>query len=273
MNCQNAASPWPRSAVLPRLRGARGRRAGHAALGLHVVGDVMQAVVTRSARGRDPGRAGAHPLHGRRVEMDSTMKGGLLGGLKRMVGGEILFRPGSGAAPGRWPLPRPPPGSSSRSTSRAARVAVQRIRFPCANAASEIGSTFTKRFGAGPVRRRRLHPQRIGGNGTAFIHGGGNFIEFDSCRQTLRVDTDHRRFDETVPLRHPVRGGIQERALRRRGPVPFATLSGPEVRLLQTLPFSRLAGRIMGLTREGTGGVAGVKGTLRDIGNIFGGDE
>ena len=29
----------------------------------------------------------------------------------------------------------------------------------------------------------------------------------------------------------------------------------------------------MGLSREGTGGVAGVGGTLRDIGNIFGGDE
>jgi hypothetical protein len=41
----------------------------------------------------------------------------------------------------------------------------------------------------------------------------------------------------------------------------------------QTLPFSRLAGRILGLTKEGSGGVAGVGGTLRDIGNIFGGNE
>jgi len=53
----------------------------------------------------------------------------------------------------------------------------------------------------------------------------------------------------------------------------LATLTGPGKCTLQTLPFSRLAGRILGLTREGSGGVAGVGGTLRDIGNIFGGNE
>jgi hypothetical protein len=52
----------------------------------------------------------------------------------------------------------------------------------------------------------------------------------------------------------------------------LATLTGPGQAILQTLPFSRLAGRILGSTREGTGGVAGVGGTLRDIGNIFGGE-
>jgi hypothetical protein len=42
--------------------------------------------------------------------------------------------------------------------------------------------------------------------------------------------------------------------------------------ILQTLPFSRLAGRILGLTHEGTGGTAGVGGTIRDITKILGGD-
>ena len=53
----------------------------------------------------------------------------------------------------------------------------------------------------------------------------------------------------------------------------LAQLTGPGKCILQTLPFSRLAGRILGLTREGSGGTAGVGGTLRDIGNIFGGNE
>jgi hypothetical protein len=50
-------------------------------------------------------------------------------------------------------------------------------------------------------------------------------------------------------------------------------LTGPGKCILQTLPFSRLAGRILGLTKEGTGGVAGVGGTIRDIRNVLGGEE
>src|SRR4030095_1773279 len=53
----------------------------------------------------------------------------------------------------------------------------------------------------------------------------------------------------------------------------LATLTGPGRVILQTLPFSRLAGRIVGSTNEGTGGLAGVKGTLRDLGNILGGNS
>jgi len=58
----------------------------------HVVGDVMQAVVTQLDRGEEvQAEAGAMLYMAGDVQMDTSMRGGLLGGLKRMVAGESLF--------------------------------------------------------------------------------------------------------------------------------------------------------------------------------------
>jgi uncharacterized protein (AIM24 family) len=52
----------------------------------------------------------------------------------------------------------------------------------------------------------------------------------------------------------------------------LATLRGPGKAILQTLPFSRLAGRIVGKPSEGSSGLGGLAGTLGDIGKLIGGD-
>jgi uncharacterized protein (AIM24 family) len=79
-------------------------------------------------------------------------------------------------------------------------------------------------------------------------------------------------FEETVQYDIRFVGGFKNALFGGEG-LFLAMLEGPGKTILQTLPFSRLAGRIIGTTREGTGGVAGVGGTLRDITNIFGGGE
>jgi len=115
--------------------------------------------------------------------------------------------------------------------------------------------------------------EKLTGAGSVFIHAGGNLIEFDLLPgQSMRVDTGCIvAFEETVAYDIQFVGGFKNALFGGEG-LFLATLTGPGQAILQTLPFSRLVGRILGLTKEGTGGVSGVGGTLRDIGNILGGD-
>ncbi|MBI3932075.1 MAG: TIGR00266 family protein [Acidobacteria bacterium] len=243
----------------------------------HVVGDVMQAVVIPLAGGEEiQAEPGALLYMAGGVEMDSKMQGGLWGGLKRMVAGESLFMThfrANGAAQVAFAAPHP--GKVKQLDLAGGRTWLcQRDSFLCATGGIEIGIAFTKRFGAGLFGGEGFILERLGGSGTVFIHGGGNFVEFDLVPgQTLRVDTGCIvAFEETVQYDIQFVGGFKNALFGGEG-LFLATLTGPGKCVLQTLPFSRLAGRILGLTKEGTGGVAGVGGTLRDIGNIFGRNE
>ena len=279
MNCHNCGRAMAPDA---RFCAACGTAAGAAVAdtrpsAFHVVGDVMQAVVIPLGAGQEiQAEPGALLYMAGDVEMDSNMKGGLWGGLKRMVGGESLFMTRfRSRSQGQVAFAAPYPGKLKQiELAGGAQWLCQRDSFLCATAGIEIGIAFAKRFGAGLFGGEGFILQRIGGNGTAFIHGGGNFIEFELVAgQTLRVDTGCIvAFEETVQYDIQFVGGFKNTLFGGEG-LFLATLSGPGKCVLQTLPFSRLAGRIMGLSREGSGGVAGVGGTLRDIGNIFGGNE
>src|SRR5262245_12601037 len=63
-----------------------------AGMEFHVLGDVMQAVVIPLGRGEEvQAEAGAMLYMAGDVVMDTSMRGGLWGGLKRIVAGESLF--------------------------------------------------------------------------------------------------------------------------------------------------------------------------------------
>ena len=77
----------------------------------HVVGDVMQAVVIPLGPNQEiQAEPGALLYMAGDVEMDSSMKGGLWGGLKRMVGGESLFMTSSSPSQGQVAFAAPHPG-------------------------------------------------------------------------------------------------------------------------------------------------------------------
>lgn len=243
----------------------------------HVVGDVMQAVVIPLGRGQEvQAEPGALLYMSGDVEMDSKMSGGLWGGLKRLVAGESLFmtRFRSHGA-GQVAFAAPHPGKLKQLELGAGPAWLcQRDSFLCATDGIEVGIAFTKRFGAGLFGGEGFILERLSGAGTVFIHAGGNLVEFDLVPgQSLRVDTGCIvGFEETVRYDIQFVGGFKNSLFGGEG-LFLATLSGPGKCILQTLPFSRLAGRILGLTKEGTGGVSGVGGTLRDIGNILGRGE
>ena len=243
----------------------------------HVIGNVMQAVVVPLQPGQElQAEPGAMLYMAGDVAMQSKMSGGLLGGLKRMVAGESLFMTRFVArSAGQVAFAAPHPGQLKR-LDLDGRLAwlCQRDSFLCATQGIDVSVAFTKRFGAGLFGGEGFILERLSGVGTVFIHAGGNFVEFDLVpSQQLRVDTGCIvAFEESVAYEIQYVGGFKNALFGGEG-LFLASLTGPGKCVLQTLPFSRLAGRIMGTTREGTGGLAGVGGTLRDIGNIFGRDE
>jgi uncharacterized protein (TIGR00266 family) len=278
MSCGNCGKPLTNGARFCASCGtpaAQGEAAASKPAEFHIVGDVMQAVVIPLAGGQQvQAEPGAMLYMAGDVEMESSMKGGLLGGLKRMVSGESLFMTRfKSRVQGQVAFAAPHPGKLRQLDLSGNVWMCQRDSFLCATDGIEVGVAFTKRFGAGLFGGEGFILQRLSGHGTVFVHGGGNFVEFDLLPgQTLRVDTGCIvGFEEGVRYDIQFVGGFKNALFGGEG-LFLATLTGPGKAILQTLPFSRLAGRILGSTREGTGGVAGVGGTLRDIGNIFGGE-
>ena len=242
----------------------------------HLLGDVMQAVVIPLAAGQEvQAEPGALLYMAGDVEMDSSMRGGLWGGLKRMVVGESLFITRfRSRGQGQVAFAAPYPGKLRQlDLAGGTSWLCQRDSFLCATEGIEVDVAFTKRFGAGLFGGEGFILERLSGSGTVFIHAGGNLVEFDlTPGQMLRVDTGCIvSFEETVQYDIQFVGGFKNALFGGEG-LFLASLTGPGKTILQTLPFSRLVGRIAGLTNEGSGGVSGVGGTLRDLGNIFGGD-
>jgi uncharacterized protein (AIM24 family) len=94
--------------------------------------------------------------------------------------------------------------------------------------------------------------QRLEGRGTAFVHASGSVVERRlSAGETLRVDTGCIvAMDEAVDYDIQMVRGVKSFLFGGEG-LFFAVLRGPGRVWLQTLPFSRLATRMMAASGEG----------------------
>ena len=243
-----------------------------------IIGDDMQAVVITLAAGEEVrAEAGAMTYMTDGIEMDARMTGGLLGALKRTVlAGESLFltffRSHSHAA--KVAFSGPYPGKIIRMPLQNSAVLCQRDSFLCAAGQVEINIEFTKRLGAGFFGGEGFILQRLEGTGDVFIHSGGTIIEMAlKAGEKLRVDTGClTAFDPTVQYDIEFVGGIKTALFGGEG-LFFATMTGPGRIWIQTLPFSRLADRILAARR---GDREDVKrdfgGALGRIGDLIGGE-
>ena len=130
---------------------------------------------------------------------------------------------------------------------------------------------FTKRIGAGFFGGEGFILQRIEGDGLAFLHASGTLHEVRlSGGESLRVDTGCLvAMDESVDYDIQMVPGIKTALFGGEG-LFFALVRGPGRVVLQTLPFSRLADRIIaaapsqGGRRRDEGSVLGALGGLID---------
>ena len=121
----------------------------------------------------------------------------------------------------------------------------QKNSFLCAALGTEVSIAFNKRLGAGFFGGEGFILQRLCGDGMVFIHAGGTIIEKRLENQKLLVDTGCIvAFESPIDYRIEQAGGLKSMLFGGEG-LFLATLQGTGRVWLQSLPFSRLADRIL----------------------------
>jgi uncharacterized protein (AIM24 family) len=133
-----------------------------------------------------------------------------------------------------------------------------------------VGIAFTRRLGTGFFGGEGFILQRLRGDGMVFIHACGTVIKKKLNGDTLRVDTGCLvGFTRGVEYDIERAGSLKSMFFGGEG-LFLATLSGTGIVLLQSLPFSRMADRIIahapraGGSRKGEGSLLGSLGDLLD---------
>jgi uncharacterized protein (TIGR00266 family) len=167
-----------------------------------------------------------------------------------------------GTGPARVAFAAPYPGKIVPcDLSARGAMLTQKGAFLCAPLGTRLSVAFTKRFGAGLFGNEGFILQRIEGAGMALVHAGGA-IAMRTLRpgETVRIDTGCIvAFEEQVDYDIEFAGGIMNSLFGGEG-LFLATLTGPGRVMLQSLPFSRLADRMIaaaGSHRKGEGSVLG----------------
>jgi len=212
------------------------------------------------------------------IEMNVEMPKGLSGGLKRsMLAGESLFlatytAKGAGAVGICGPFP-----GSIREHQLDGEIICEKHSYLAHHGDVEIEAAFAKKAGMGLTGGgEAFFLQRLKGTGTVWLHGGGDFVDFDLVEgQILRVDTGCMVMVEpTVSYEVKLRGGLTASTLKNVAfggeGLQLVQMTGPGHVTLQTLPFSRTAQRVLeaaggGEGERSGGGIGGM------IGNVLGG--
>jgi uncharacterized protein (TIGR00266 family) len=241
-----------------------------------ILGDDMQAVVVVL----DPGEAvqaeaGAMMFMEDGILMNTETGGGVMKGLKRMLAGESFFitsflnRAGEKR---RVAFAAPYPGRVLALNLReTGPVLCQRDAYLCSAYGIDISVAFTRRLGAGFFGGEGFILQRLTGDGLAFVHAGGFLVERRLCPgELLRVDTGClAAFQEGVDYDIEPVTGLKTAFFGGEG-LFFAVLRGPGAVYLQTLPFSRMADRVLAAAARGRGESGGLFGGLS---GLTGGDR
>ncbi|MST94100.1 MAG: TIGR00266 family protein [Pedosphaera sp.] len=203
-------------------------------------------------------------------QKNSGFLGTLLGAGKRLITGESLFMTvfqNRGAGKKKVAFGAPYPGKiiAVHLSEIGGELLAQKDSFLCAAKGVTLGIAFTKRFGAGLFGGEGFILQKLEGDGLAFVHAGGTLYQRDLAPgERLRVDTGCIvAFQPSVEYDIQMVGGIKSALFGGEG-LFFATLRGPGRVWLQSLPLSRLAGRIVASAPQtGRGG--------REEGSVLGG--
>ena len=205
-------------------------------------------------------------------QQSSGIMGALLGAGKRLLTGESLFMTvfkNVGAGKKKIAFGAPYPGKiiPIHLKELGGELLAQKDSFLCAAKGVSVGIAFTKRLGAGFFGGEGFILERLQGDGFLFIHAGGTIHKRElKAGETLRVDTGCLvAFQPSVDYDIQFVGNVKSALFGGEG-LFFATLRGPGQVWLQSLPLSRLAGRIVAAAKGGReeGSVLGGLGRMLD---------
>ncbi len=207
---------------------------------------------------------------------DGGFFGKLMDAGKRAITGESIFlthftNSGSGKKSVAFAAPYPGKIIPIDMTKVNGELLCQKDAFLCAALGTEIGIAFTKRLGAGFFGGEGFILQRLRGDGMAFVHAGGTIIKKKLNNDTIRVDTGCiAAFTSGINYDIERAGSLKSMFFGGEG-LFLATLSGTGVVLLQSLPFSRMADRILQHAPSAGGSRKGEGSILGGIGDLIGG--
>lgn len=207
----------------------------------------------------------------------SQQQGGLLNKLfsagKRMLVGENLFMTaftnvGQGKKHVCFASPYPGKIIPLDLLRLGGRVICQKDAFLCAAKGVSVGIEFQRKLGTGLFGGEGFIMEKLEGDGMAFMHAGGHVVEKQlQPGELLKVDTGCLvGFTYGVHYDIEFIGGIRNTIFGGEG-MFYATLRGPGKVWIQTLPISRLAGRIIQYgtyKRKEEGSILGGLGNLLD---------
>ncbi len=274
---------------VPAIRSTRGGAPGSAhEIDFEIKGQEMQFVEIEL----DPGEsaiaeAGSMMFKHPAITMDtvfgdgSKSTGGFFGKLasagKRLLTGESLFmtvftHEGQGKA--RVAFAAPYPGSilPFDLSQMGGTLIAQKDAFLCAAKGVSVGIFFQKKIMTGLFGGEGFIMQKLEGDGMAFVHVGGAVVErVLAPGEVLHIDTGCVAAMTAGIEFDVVRAGSVKSMIFGGEGVFFAELKGPGTVWIQSLPFSRLAGRI--IANAGPMGGKGEGSLLGPLGGVFDGDN
>lgn len=264
-----------------------------------IIGSEMQFVEIQL----DPGEsviaeAGAMMYKDSTIQMDTALGDGsakssgffdkLMTAGKRVITGESLFitvftHRGSGKGKVAFAAPYPGNIIPVLLPEVGGSLICQKDSFLCAAQGVSIGIFFQRKILTGLFGGEGFIMQKLEGDGHVFMHAGGTIVERQlQPGEMVHVDTGCVvAFEPSVQFDIQQAGNIKTALFGGEG-LFFAVLQGPGKIWLQSLPFSRLAGRMLaaapqrgGHKEEGSVLGRGVLGgtVLGGLGGLFGGDN
>ena len=242
----------------------------------------------------DPGEsavaeAGALMYKDAVVQMDtifgdgSQKSGGVMdaifAGARRVVTGESLFttvftHAGQGKAKVAFAAPYPGTVLPLRLSEHGGRIICQKDSFLAGARGVSVGIHLQRKILTGLFGGEGFIMQKLEGDGWVFVHAGGCVVERE-LKAGERIDVDTGcvvAYHASVNMEVRPVSGIKSMFFGGEG-VFLATLTGPGKVWLQSLPFSRLAGRMLQAAPQGGGQARGEGSVLGGLGRILDGDN
>ncbi|MGA1205868.1 MAG: TIGR00266 family protein [Opitutales bacterium] len=203
---------------------------------------------------------------------DGSSAGGFLGSIlgagKRVLTGESIFMThftNGGTKKRRVAFAAPYPGQivPVNLSEIGGRILCQKDAFLCAALGTRVSIAFNRRFGAGLFGGEGFILQKLEGDGMVFLHAGGTIVKRELRGESLRIDTGCIvGFSDSIDYDIQRAGSLKSMVFGGEG-LFLASLRGHGTVYLQSLPFSRLADRILanapraGGDQKGEGSAAG----------------
>jgi uncharacterized protein (TIGR00266 family) len=211
-------------------------------------------------------------------QQQAGFMGKLLSAGKRVLTGESLFmtafqNQASGKKKVSFAAPYPGKIIAIDLKAYHGKFICQKDAFLCAAKGVSVGIEFSKKIGRALFGGEGFIMQKIEGDGMAFVHSGGTLAKKElASGEIMRIDTGCVvGYTQDIDFDIEMVGGVKNTIFGGEG-MFYATLRGPGTVFIQSLPFSRLAGRILANAPQNGGGKE-EGSVLGGVGRLLNGDS